>query len=273
VGPIVLKKLTQRGHKVTVFNRGQHKTEYGDGVEFVRGDRHQGFKLKQHFDVVIDMVASKGEDTKRALADLSFDFFVHMSSVAVYEKSELFPLTEDAPSGDWPIFGGYNAGKVACERMLEASGIKYAAIRPTYVLGPANYADRENFIYSHVREGKTLVLPGDGQALMQFVFAVDVAEAFAAVSEAKAFGAFNLVGDEQITGKGLVEAMATLVGKPAKIVYNPATNGEDFDEDEFPFANENLVCTNDRIKQLGVKLTPLLAGLKSDYDSYYSTNS
>lgn len=269
VGPILVTKLLAAQHDVTIFNRGLVNADYPEGVTFIKGDRDEGFGVDQHFDAVIDMCAYTGAQTQKALDELSYDFFLHFGSVASYKKSEIFPLTEDSPSGDWPFMGDYNKGKVECENVLASSGKKYASIRPTYILGPNNYLDREAFIYSRINKGETVVLPGNGQALTQYVFADDVAAIIVLLVEKQAEGAYNCVGDELITVKGLTKAMAELVGKPVQITYNPKADGENHVEEEFPFANENLVCSNQKIKRLGFTFTPLLSGLKDDYESYY----
>lgn len=269
VGPLLVERLLRKKHRVTVFNRGFLQSHY-KGVEFVQGDRDDGFRIKERFDAVIDMCAYTPRQTKTALEQIDSGFFVHMSTAAVYKKTEIFPLTEQSPIGDWPLWGDYNKGKVGCERVLEESGVRFAAIRPVYILGPKNYCDRERFIYSRIRAGVPLVIPGNGKALIQFVFAKDVAESIALVTEKKAKGAFNCAGDEAITLRGLVEEMGKIVGKTPLYRFNPERDGENFDDTEFPFANENFVCSNARLRKLGMEFTSLLKGLKEDYQNYYS---
>ncbi len=63
--------------------------------------------------------------------------------------------------------------------------------------------------------------------------------------------------------------MAKIIGKKPIIKFNPNADGENFNEKEFPFANENFFCSNEKIKELGIKFTPLLRGLKEDYENYY----
>lgn len=270
VGPLVLEKLLAKGHKVTVFNRGNIETEYEKDVAFVRGDRDEGFKdVRRRFDVVIDTCAYRGEQTERALRELNFDYFLHFSTAAVYQKSEIFPLTEQAPLGPWPVWGGYNQGKIEGEKFLEKSGVSYSSIRPVYILGPKNYVDRERFIYSKIKRGQGLILPGNGQALVQFVFSNEVAKTIVLLVEKRQEGAFNIAGDEVITLKGLVEIMAEIAGKEAKIEYNPGADAENFNENQFPFANENFILSNEKIKKLGISFAPLLERLKQDYETYY----
>jgi nucleoside-diphosphate-sugar epimerase len=269
VGPLLIKKLVTNKHNVTVFNRGTIQTEYPTGVTYIKGDRDQGFNIKDHFDAVIDTCAYNGKQTKQALDGLSFAYFLHFGTVASYKEPKIFPLAEDDAQGNWPFMGDYNKGKAECEVELQRSGKKYATIRPDYILGAANYINRENFIYSRINDGVPLLLPGNGQALLEFVTAQDVADIIAMLTEKQISGAYNCSGDEIITLKNLVEYMATLVGKKPIIQYNPAADGANHNEDEFPFANENLITTNQKLKDLGFKFTPLLNGLKADFDSYY----
>jgi len=115
-----------------------------------------------------------------------------------------------------------------------------------------------------------LIIPGNGEALVQFVFARDVAESIALIAEKKARGAFNCAGDEMLSLRGLVEEMARIAGTAPAFRFNSERDGDRFDEAEFPFANENLICGNSRLKALGARFTPLLKGLEEDYRGYYS---
>lgn len=269
VGPHIVNYLSQCGHAITVFNRGRIKTDYPTGVCFVKGDRNEEFGLKERFDVVIDMCAYYGFQTERAIRELKFDFFINFGTAAAYKKTETFPLMEELPLSDWPLWGDYNRGKVECEEILKKSGVKYATVRPTYILGQKNYIPRESFIYSRIKNGLPLILPGNGEALVQFAAAKDVAASFIMIAEKQLGGAFNCAGDEIITLKELVEAMATITGKKPIIQYNEYADGERFNGQEFPFANENFVCSNEKIKKAGMKFTPLIEFLKNDYENYY----
>ena len=270
VGPILVQLLIDNNHAVTLFNRGKVTKNYPEGVEFIQGDRDDGFaEVTEHYDTVIDMCAYNGLQTKTALDQLSYDHFIHFGSVASYKKAEVFPLTEESETGYWPFMGEYSKGKVECEEVLAASDKHYATIRPDYILGPDNYIARESFIYDRIDSGTPLVLPGNGQAICQFVFATDVAAILVKIAEGQLTGAFNCSGDEMITFKGLVEQMAALVGKEPIIRYNAATDGEKHNEDEFPFANENMISSNQKLKALGFSFTPLFEGLKKDFEGHY----
>jgi len=138
-----------------------------------------------------------------------------------------------------------------------------------YILGKNNYVDRERFIYSKIKANKPLILPGDGQAKTQFVFSQDVANSIVVLAEKKIQGNFNCCGDEVVTLKQLAEIMGNIVGIKPIIKFNPNANGQRHNINEFPFANETFYCTNDKLKKLGIKFTPLIQGLKEDYENYY----
>ncbi len=268
VGPLVADKLVRKGHDVTIFNRGKIQSNYNN-VKFIQGNRNDGFNIKDKFDVVIDTCAYNGEHTQRAINDLNFDFYLNFGTAASYKKTTKFPLTEKSEIGDWPYWGSYNTGKVECEKVLQRNNVKYASIRPVYILGENNYVDREKFIYSRIKNKRPLILPGNGEAKVQFVFAEDVANSIVLLSEKKIQGAFNCCGDEVVTLKQFVEIMGKVMNIKPIIKYDKDADGENHDENEFPFANETFYCTNDKLKKLGIKFISLTSGLKKDYEEYY----
>jgi len=269
VGPLLLEKLIEKGHRVTVFNRGRIKSDYRKEVEFIKGDRNQGFGIDRRFDVVIDTCAFTGPQTKKAIEGLDFDFFLHFGTAAAYQKTDNFPLTEESSLGPWPLWGQYNEGKVECERVLEESGIKYASLRPVYILGPGDYCGREEFIYSRLRSAIPITLPGDGMANIQFVFAKDVASSFVLLAEKRLEGGFNCANDNPITLRGLVEEMGRISGREPIMEFDPSADGDGFDITQFPFANEEFVCSNKKLKSHGMRFTPLKKGLEEDWEGHY----
>ncbi len=272
VGPLVINRLVQNGHHVIVFNRGNISRTYAKEVLLIQGDRREGLAALswQHFDSVIDTCAYVKRDVTLAVEQLDYDFMVQLGSVGVYGQQTLFPVTEDTPMADPTGLDDYEQGKIACENVLHDSDKPAAVVRADYILGANNYIDREHFLYKKIYTGEQISVPGDGQALCQFVFVQDVAELLVTIAERQLPGAVNCAGDQYITLNGLVEQMAKLVDKKPVITYNPNSVGASFDDSEFPFANMTLITSNQKAKDLGICFTPLLQGLHDDFTSYYS---
>lgn len=274
VGPYLLDLLLQDDNEITIFNRGNFSTNYTN-AKFIQGDRNSGFSALSglHFDTVYDTCSYNGNQTKLLVDQVDFDFLVHFGTMASYEYTNLFPVKENQPQGIWPTMGDYGKGKAECEFLLASSGKKFASLRPTYVLGPKNYCDRENFIYKKLVDGETIKIPGNGSCLTQFVFANEVANCLYLLGKNKISGVYNCGGDEYISLIDLVREMAKISGTEAKIEIDMEHDGSNLDEALFPFSNENFIIDNQLIKKtLNISFESLLPRLKKDWREYYQNN-
>src|SRR5262249_58106321 len=93
LGPPVVERASQRGHTVTLFNRGKSNVDLFPGLEKIRGDRERGdldgLKNDRRWDVVIDVWSNDPADVV-PMAELlaeptGYDYFV--SSIAAYAAS------------------------------------------------------------------------------------------------------------------------------------------------------------------------------------------
>src|SRR5208337_591329 len=102
-------------------------------------------------------------------------------------------------------------------RMRQRNGFPVVTLRPPFVYGPGNPFYREAFFWDRLRERRSIVLPGDGRRLMQFVYVKDiVAACMRAIDEPGAVGhAFNLANSRAITQTEAVAAFAEAAGKSA----------------------------------------------------------
>lgn len=153
-GLYLWKELHERGHEVTLFNRGKTALKAIPGEDasvfakrsqetnFVKGDRKDVAGMKEKlgslkFDVVYDMGGREADDTV-PLVDMfgkTAEQFVYMSSAGVYKKSLLMPHKE----GDAEDPKSRHKGKLETEAMLRTRGVPFTSIRPTYIYGPLNY--------------------------------------------------------------------------------------------------------------------------------------
>ena len=236
IGRALVEQLLARGDEVVILHRGTG-TPFGDRVGEIACDRNDPAAVSaalggQRFDVVYDNVYdwTRGTTGAQVLAAAratapGLQRYVFTSSVAVYPAGG--PHDEDAElvASDWP--NPYGAQKADSERALfalcRAEGVPVTTLRPAFVLGPYNPFDREAFFWDRLRDGRPIVIPGDGTATMQWVSSGDVARAgIAAAESAAAIGrAYNLASDPAISQLEFVHLLARVAGRTAEVVHVP----------------------------------------------------
>ena len=237
IGRVLVTDLLKAEHAVTVMHR---KPEHGLGrrVKNLIADRNDGAAVKaaladKTFDVVFDNVydwqrgttAAQIETTARACLHNKLQRYIFMSSVAAYgdglnhhEGDALAP--DDAPEL-------YVRNKAMSERALfrlhQRIGLPVVTLRPPFVYGPGNQMYREAFFWDRLRGGRTIILPGDGRRLMQFIYVKDlVRAALKSMDEKAAVGhAFNIANARPLAQSKVVEAFAKVAKKPVKFVRIP----------------------------------------------------
>jgi nucleoside-diphosphate-sugar epimerase len=236
IGKALVRRLLARGEQVTLMHRGR-ANPFAEKADEIHCDRNDAAAVREavagrRFDVVYDNVydwrrgttAEQVEAAASAVAD-GLRRYVFVSSVAVYRPGE--NLSEDAPLAAPDDPDDYSRNKANTERMLfrlhRDRGLPAVTLRPAYVYGPENPFYREAFFWDRLLDQRPVLVPDDGSRQMQFVLADDVARAAiaAADSEAAAGRAYNVCNDHAITQNELVEALATVAGRPARLVHVP----------------------------------------------------
>lgn len=212
-GPFQVAYAVQRGHQVTVFNRGKRQTELPAGVEHLRGDRVTGDlgSLKgKRWDVVIDVPTALPRwvrDAGEILAGAA-DRFVFTSTISVY-GDPLGPPDETAPVEEWkkpsdPMairqftaanIEDYGALKALSEREAEKwfPG-KTTIIRPGLIVGPRDDIDRFTYWVTRIDRGGEVLCPGNPTDPAQVIDARDLAEWTIRMAESGTPGVFNATG-------------------------------------------------------------------------------
>ena len=156
--------------------------------------------------------------------------FVFASSIAVYGRSPVVPMTEDTiPEPE----DSYGIAKYAVERELAASrtmfGLDYMIFRPHNVYGPRqNIADRYRNVVgifmNQILQDQPMTIFGDGTQTRAFSYIDDVAPVMAAaIDEPRAWNqVFNVGADEPWPLNELAGRVAAAMGVAPRITHLPA---------------------------------------------------
>jgi len=205
IGPHQVRYALDRGHTLTLFNRGRTAPELFSRVEQLRGDRAapdlSALEGDREWDVVIDNSSSNPgwvRDAAQLLKDRAGQY-IFISTQSVYTSRAEIGIDETAPVGrpDLPReeWRGYGPNKALCEEEAERAFPGRATIvRPSLIVGPGDTTDRWSYWAVRVHRGGTVVAPGSPTDPMQFIDARDLSEWIVRVAENRTFGVFNGVG-------------------------------------------------------------------------------
>lgn len=243
-GPHQARYALQRGHDVTLFNRGRAPLAADlQGARRLQGDRATGdldALRSGEWDVVIDVHASLPSwvrDTTRVLST-RVTHYVFISTISVYEDLSQ-PVGEDAASARYlganphdetletmraSGFELYGPLKAVCERVVQqAFSGACTIVRPGLIVGPGDASDRFTYWPLRVRRGGEVLAPGEPQDPVQFIDARDLAEWVVRLAEKRVAGVFNATGPAQATGLGTVlETMREATRSDARFTWVPA---------------------------------------------------
>jgi nucleoside-diphosphate-sugar epimerase len=241
ISTAITRYLIERGHAVTLYNRGQRESATPDGLARIVGDRanHAAFEAQiaqaGTFDCVIDMICftpAEAESAIRAFRGRTTQY-IFCSTVDVYTKpARRYPILEQAERQPKMSFM-YAYNKAACERLFEAAGARgdftTTFIRPAHTYGPGGRLLHTlgfgTYLISRLRAGKPIIVQGDGKSLWAACHRDDVGLAFAnAVGNGQAFGqAYHVASEEWLTWDRYYQAVAEAMGAPVpEIVHIPA---------------------------------------------------
>ena len=174
IGPYVVRRLSSRGHRLLLFNRGQTPATTINDIEMIHGDRANiaSFRKDIHSfspEIVIDMIPVTGHDAKSLLSVIKplHPRVVVISSQDVYhawgrligvengEPADL-PITEESPlrATRYPYRkqGGRltDYDKIIIEETyLSDDAMDVAVLRLPMVYGPGDYQHR---LYQYLKK-------------------------------------------------------------------------------------------------------------------------
>jgi len=213
----------ERGHEVTIFNRGRSAPGMFDDVEELIGDRaaNDYASLRgRTWDAVIDNSASQStapQWVREAAAVLkdSAGQFLFISTRSVYRDLSAVPATVDAPlltpetTPNWQEGRPYPYGLAKALAEAEAQrafGERTTIVRPGLIVGPDDDTDRFTYWPVRIDRGGEILAPGDPFVdRVQVIDVRDLGDWVIRLCEQQTFGRFMAVGPEN--GRSIAEML------------------------------------------------------------------
>jgi 2'-hydroxyisoflavone reductase len=206
LGPHIVEELQQKGHEVTLFNRGTHDTSFLSNVEILQGDRDGDLQAleNRHWDAVIDTSCHLPRHAKissKILAKAA-EHYTFISTIGVYENfhelnmDETYPLAklEDETSEEVNE-KTYGALKASCEKIIENYFPNHSLIiRPGLIVGPRDPTHRFAYWPLRMIDGGEVLAPGESKQNLQFIDVRDLAKWVVTMVEMRKVGCYNATG-------------------------------------------------------------------------------
>lgn len=245
LGPHIVNRALERGHEVTLFNRGKSSPDLFKEVERIEGDRYtdlSGLKKAveqgRKWDAVIDTFTYVPKTVTDAMDILmpAMDQFVVISTVSVYasndepnadESAALATIPDEVAAGittHQQVGQHYGAMKARVEKAAEEKFPgRVTVIRPGLIVGPRDTTGRYSYWPIRGSEGGNMIAPGTGDDFIQIVDVRDLGDFTVECVEKKHFGLFNAVNPPStLTMKQVVDAAIRTGGADTKAVWIPA---------------------------------------------------
>ena len=230
LGRAIVEAALERGHELTLFNRGQTNPDLFREVEQVRGDRTESLDALagRDWDAVVD-VATFIPRVVRISVDALRDRvgrYVYISSISAYADMSVAPV-EGNPVAELDDPGSesledYGALKAACEQIVESAYAERSlVVRPGLIVGQHDPTDRFTYWPRRIAEGGRVLAPAPPGAPVQFVDVRDLAEWVVHATESGLSGVYNATG-EPVTFEALIETCKRVAGSDADVVWMPA---------------------------------------------------
>ncbi|MHC2999425.1 NAD-dependent epimerase/dehydratase family protein [Microbacterium sp. HJ5] len=220
-----VRRGLEQGHDVTVLNRGSGRRPLPDGVREIVADVRDAGSVREavgdaEFDVVAEFLAFTPDHVQQDL-DLfegRTGQYVFISSASAYEKPpRRLPVTESTPLRN--PFWRYSREKIACEDLLVAAhrerGLPVTIIRPSHTYDERLLPTIGGWTdIARMREGRPVVVHGDGTSLWTITHSDDFAVAFAGLlgNPAALGDAFTITGSHAPTWNQIYGWLADAAG-------------------------------------------------------------
>ncbi|MCS3841809.1 NAD-dependent epimerase/dehydratase family protein [Microbacterium sp. AK031] len=220
-----VRRSIERGHDVTVVNRGSARRALPDGVTVISADIHDAAALTaalggREFDTVADFLSFTPADLERNLGVFEGHTgqYIFISSASAYQKPPArLPITEQTPLEN--PFWQYSRDKIACEDLLFGAhrerGLPVTVVRPSHTYDEQSIPTLGGWTdIARMRAGRPVIVHGDGTSLWTITHSDDFAVAFTGlVGRSEAIGeAHTITGSHAPTWNQIYGWLADAAG-------------------------------------------------------------
>jgi 2'-hydroxyisoflavone reductase len=227
LGRAAVEASLERGHEVTLFNRGETNPELFPEAEKLRGDRTTDLEplRGREWDAVLDVagyIPSVVRSSAEALAQ-SVGHYLFISSVSVYASlaaandedspvAELGDLPDDRLADDYANYGPL---KALCEAAVaDLYSDRHTTVRPGLIVGAHDPSGRFTYWPHRVARGGEVLAPAPPERRVQFVDVRDLGGWLVDLCERGGGGTYNAT-QPGLDWRELLEACREVAGSDA----------------------------------------------------------
>lgn len=226
-------RAIEAGIELSLLNRGLSSVRpLPAGAELIRADVRDRAAVERalgqrSFDVVVDFVAFDPEHVRQdvELFRGRVGQYVFISSASAYAKPVArLPIVESTPLRN--PYWDYSRAKIACEDLLvrayREEGFPATIVRPSHTYDRASIPFHLGWtIVERMRQGRPVVVHGDGTSLWVLTHHSDFAKAFVALlGNPQAIGdSFHITSDEVLSWNQIYEIMGRAAGAEPRLVH------------------------------------------------------
>ena len=269
----ITRLLAKQGHELYLLNRGNRNSDLPEGIKYITTDINDEAKTASllegmEFDCVgefIGFVPAQLERDFRLFAGKTGQF-IYISSASAYLKPPTgYVITEETPLVN--PYWEYSRNKKACEDYLleryREDGFPVTIVRPSHT-----YDERSVPLGVHgsggswqvvkrIKEGKPVIIHGDGSSLWTITHNSDFAKAYAGlIGNPKAIGeAFHITTDESRSWNEIYGYIAEALGVELKPYYVSSQTLADLSDYDYVGSligdkSNSVVFDNSKVKSL-----------------------
>ena len=228
----------ERGIDLHLLVRGQSPRPVPRGAKVLHGDIRDPTSARQAlgqltFDAVVSFISFLPEQVQ---ADVELfggrtAQYIFISSASAYKTPvDNWPITESTPLHN--PYWQYSRDKIACEELLirawRTEGFPATIVRPSHTydrtLLPFDPYRSGYTVLHRLRQGKPVVVHGDGTSLWVLTHSRDFARGFVGLlAHPKAIGeTFHITSDEVLTWNEIFGCVARAAGVTPRLVHVPS---------------------------------------------------